>query len=53
MISIYDAKDKQTHRISIKYIKMIEFTKTSVKIIFKDRRTPGLTLKSSQITFED
>ena len=53
MISVYDAKTKQTHKISIKYIKMVEFTKTSVKIIFKDQRTPGLTLKASQITFEE
>ena len=53
MISIYDAKEKQMHKISIKYIKMIELTKSSVRIIFKDQRTPDMSLKSSQITFED
>ena len=52
-INIYDAKTKQINKVNITYIKLLEFTKTSIKITFKDSRTPGLTLKASQITFDD
>lgn len=53
IIRIYETKTGQTHRIPISYVKLLEFTKTSIKIIYKDERTPTLTVKATQITFED
>lgn len=50
---LYDAKDKKHHRIPYQTVKLVMFTAKSVKIIFKDSRTPDLTVKASQITFDD
>lgn len=50
---LYDAKDKKQHRIPSHTVKLVTFTSKSVKIIFKDSRTPDLTVKASQITFDD
>lgn len=51
VIKITDAK-KMHHTLAAEYIKMIEFTKSSIRVIFKDGRTPDLTLKASQIIFK-
>ena len=51
IIEITDAK-KMHHTLSAEHIKMIEFTKNSIRIIYKDGRTPDLTLKVSQIIFK-
>lgn len=48
VIEITDAKNMH-HTLAAEHIKMIEFTKSSIRIIFKDGRTPDLTLKASQI----
>lgn len=50
-IEIMDAK-KMHHTLAVEHIKMIEFTKNSIRIIYKDGRTPDLTLKASQIIFK-
>lgn len=50
LIEITDDKNMH-HTLSARYIKMIEFQKKSIRIIFKDGRTPDLTLKASQIIF--
>lgn len=50
LIEITDAK-KMHHTLSARYIKMIKFTKNSIRIIYNDSRTPDLTLKASQIIF--
>lgn len=47
-IEITDTK-KMHHTLSTEHIKMIEFTKSSIRIIYKDGRTPDLTLKASQV----
>lgn len=49
-IEITDAK-KMHHTLATEHIKMIEFTKSSIRIIYKDGRTPDLTVKASQIIF--
>lgn len=50
-IEITDSK-KMHHILAGEHIKMIEFTKNSIRIIYKDGRTPNLTLKASQIIFK-
>lgn len=50
MIEITDNKGNH-HVFSITYIKMIEATKTSIRIYFKDNRMETVTIKASQITF--
>ncbi len=49
---LYDVKKKKQHRIHCNMVKLVTFTGKSVKIIFKDSRTPDLTVKASQITFD-
>lgn len=51
VIEIMDAK-KMYHTLAAEHIKMIEFTKSAIRIIFKDGRTPALTLKTSQVIFK-
>lgn len=51
VIEITDNKNMH-HTLATEHIRMIEFTKNSIRIIYKDGRTPDLTLKSSQITFK-
>ena len=50
LIEITDDKNMH-HTLSTMYIKMIEFSKKSIRIIFKDGRMPDLTLKASQVIF--
>lgn len=53
MITIRDEKTGTVNMIKTAYIKMIEFTRGSVRIIFKDGRQPDLTIKAKQITFDN
>ena len=40
------------HVINLEHVKMIEFTKSAIRIIWKDARTDALTVKAKQITIE-
>lgn len=51
-LSITDNKGFH-HTLNSGYIRMIEFTKNSVRIIWKDGRTPDTTIKASQIMFNE
>lgn len=41
------------HTLNAGQIKMIEFSKKSVRIIWKDGRTPDVNISSSQIMFHE
>lgn len=51
MITIRDEKTGAINHLNMACIKMIEFTRGSVRVIFKDGRQPDLTIKAKQITF--
>ena len=51
-ISITDNKGMH-HTLNVGQIKMIEFSKKSVRIIWKDGRTPDVNINSSQIIFHE
>lgn len=52
MIHIID-KEQNHHTFMLAYIKLITFTgKGNIKIVFKDNRSPDVTIKSTQISFE-
>mgnify|MGYP007013889468 CR=1 FL=1 len=53
MITIRDEKTGAINMLNTTYIKMIEFTRGSVRIIFKCGRQPDLTIKAKQITFDN
>ena len=40
------------HVINLEHVKMIEFTKTSIRISWKDTRQDALTIKAKQIIIE-
>ena len=50
---IRDEKSGHVNLINTEYVKMIEFTRGSVRIIWKDNRQPDLTIKAKQITFDN
>lgn len=49
---ILENKKGTLHLINMGQVKMIEFTKGSLRLIWKDARTPDTTIKSSQIIFK-
>ena len=50
-MNIRDEKTGATNYISLEFVKMVEFTRGQIRIIFKDNRQPDLTIKAKQITF--
>ena len=50
-MNIRDENTGPMNFIALKYVKMIEFTRGNIRIIFKDGRHPDLTIKAKQITF--
>ena len=48
---IRDDKGMQ-HVINLEHVKMIEFTKSAIRIIWKDARQDALTIKAKQIIIE-
>lgn len=40
------------HVINLEHVKLIEFTKTSIRISWKDARSDALTIKAKQIIIE-
>lgn len=40
------------HVINLEHVKMIEFTKNAIRIIWKDARQDALTIKAKQIIIE-
>lgn len=52
MINIRDEKTGTIYRVDISHLKMLECTKGSIRLIFKDTRQPDITIKAKQITFD-
>ena len=51
-MTIRDEKTGLIYKIDLQYVKMLEFTRGNVRIIYKDSREPDLTIKAKQITFD-
>lgn len=52
MINIRDEKTGTIYRVYISHLKMLECTKGSIRLIFKDTRQPDITIKAKRITFD-
>lgn len=50
-MNIRDEKTGHINFISLEYVKLVEFTRGSIRVVFKDGRQPDLTIKAKQITF--
>ena len=52
MRAIITEEKGMRHVINLEHVKMIEYTKSAIRIIWKDARTDALTVKAKQITIE-
>ena len=52
MRAIITEEKGMQHVINLEHVRMIEFTKTSIRIIWKDARQEALTIKAKQIIIE-
>lgn len=49
---VMESKTGTHHLINVDYVKMFEFTKGSLRIVWKDARTDDTVIKSTQIIFK-